>query len=35
MLPQGMFSVAIATVLFPSLSRFASRGDMVRRSGGR
>src|SRR3954447_16271338 len=30
MLPQGMFSVAIATVLFPSLSRFASRGDMVR-----
>jgi putative peptidoglycan lipid II flippase len=23
-----MFSVAIATVLFPSLSRFASRGDM-------
>jgi putative peptidoglycan lipid II flippase len=29
MLPQGMFSVAIATVLFPSLSRFASRGDMA------
>lgn len=29
MLPQGMFSVAIATVLFPTLSRFASRGDMV------
>jgi putative peptidoglycan lipid II flippase len=28
MLPQGMFSVAIATVLFPSLSRFASRGDL-------
>ncbi|HSX21598.1 MAG TPA: murein biosynthesis integral membrane protein MurJ, partial [Gaiellaceae bacterium] len=28
MLPQGMFSVAIATVLFPALSRFASRGDM-------
>jgi putative peptidoglycan lipid II flippase len=25
MLPQGMFSVAIATVLFPTLSRFASR----------
>ena len=23
MLPQGMFSVAIATVLFPALSRFA------------
>jgi len=29
MLPQGMFSVAIATVLFPSLSRFAARGDMT------
>ena len=29
MLPQGMFSVAVATVLFPSLSRFAARGDMV------
>jgi putative peptidoglycan lipid II flippase len=28
MLPQGMFSVAIATVLFPSLSRFAARGDV-------
>jgi putative peptidoglycan lipid II flippase len=28
MLPQGMFSVAIATVLFPSLSRAATRGDM-------
>ena len=28
MLPQGMFSVAIATVLFPTLSRLASRGDM-------
>jgi putative peptidoglycan lipid II flippase len=27
MLPQGMFSVAVATVLFPSLSRFASRED--------
>jgi putative peptidoglycan lipid II flippase len=27
MLPQGMFSVAVATVLFPSLSRFASRAD--------
>ena len=27
MLPQGMFSVAIATVLFPALSRFAARGD--------
>ncbi len=27
MLPQGMFSVAVATVLFPSLSRFASRQD--------
>jgi putative peptidoglycan lipid II flippase len=29
MLPQGVFSVAIATVLFPSLARFASRGDMT------
>jgi putative peptidoglycan lipid II flippase len=29
MLPQGMFSVAIATVLFPSLSRLASRGDLA------
>ncbi len=27
MLPQGMFSVAVATVLFPTLSRQASRGD--------
>ena len=29
MLPQGIFSVAIATVLFPTLSRLAARGDMV------
>jgi putative peptidoglycan lipid II flippase len=29
MLPQGMFSVAIATVLFPSLSRLAARGDIA------
>lgn len=28
MLPQGIFSVAIATVLFPALSRFAARGDL-------
>ena len=28
MLPQGMFSVAIATVLFPSLARLVSRADM-------
>jgi putative peptidoglycan lipid II flippase len=28
MLPQGMFSVAVATVLFPSLARLASRNDM-------
>src|SRR5438105_14984003 len=28
MLPQGMFSVAVATVLFPSLSRLATRGDL-------
>src|SRR5213076_1174702 len=27
MLPQGMFSVAVATVLFPLLSRQAARGD--------
>ncbi len=27
MLPQGIFSVAIATVLFPTLSRLAARGD--------
>jgi putative peptidoglycan lipid II flippase len=27
MLPQGVFSVAVATVLFPSLSRLAARGD--------
>ena len=27
MLPQGMFSVAIATVLFPQLSRLAARRD--------
>jgi putative peptidoglycan lipid II flippase len=25
--PQGMFSVAVATVLFPTLSRLATRGD--------
>jgi putative peptidoglycan lipid II flippase len=30
MFPQGMFSVAIATVLFPTLSRLASRGEMGR-----
>jgi putative peptidoglycan lipid II flippase len=28
MLPQGMFSVAVATVLFPSLARLASRADV-------
>jgi putative peptidoglycan lipid II flippase len=28
MLPQGVFSVAIATILFPTLSRFASRGAL-------
>src|SRR3954464_4693052 len=27
MLPQGMFSIAVATVLFPQLSRLASRSD--------
>ena len=29
MLPQGIFSVAITTVLFPSLSRLAARDDQV------
>ena len=28
MLPQGMFSVAVATVLFPALSRLATRADV-------
>jgi putative peptidoglycan lipid II flippase len=28
MLPQGMFSVAISTVLFPTLARLVSRGDL-------
>jgi putative peptidoglycan lipid II flippase len=27
MLPQGVFSVAVATVLFPTLARLAARGD--------
>jgi len=27
MLPQGLFSVAIATILFPTLARYAARGD--------
>jgi putative peptidoglycan lipid II flippase len=30
MLPQGMFSVAVATVLFPAMSRLAARGDVDR-----
>jgi putative peptidoglycan lipid II flippase len=30
MLPQGVFSVAVATVLFPTLARFAARGDVDR-----
>jgi putative peptidoglycan lipid II flippase len=30
MLPQGMFSVAVATVLFPALARLAARGDVDR-----
>src|SRR5205823_14241329 len=29
MLPQGVFSVATATVLFPTLARLATRGDLV------
>jgi putative peptidoglycan lipid II flippase len=28
MLPQGVFSVAVATVLFPSLARLAARNDL-------
>ncbi|MBS1863571.1 MAG: murein biosynthesis integral membrane protein MurJ [Actinobacteria bacterium] len=28
-LPQGIFSVAIATVLFPTLARFANNGEFV------
>ena len=28
MLPQGMFSVAVATVLFPALARLAARDDL-------
>jgi putative peptidoglycan lipid II flippase len=28
MLPQGMFSVAVATVLFPALSRYVARRDI-------
>ncbi len=28
MLPQGMFSVAVATVLFPAISRLAARKDL-------
>jgi len=27
MLPQGVFAVAVTTVLFPTLARFAARGD--------
>ena len=26
-LPQGLFSVAVATILFPTLARYAARGD--------
>jgi putative peptidoglycan lipid II flippase len=29
MLPQGMFSVAVATVLFPALARLAARNDVA------
>lgn len=29
MLPQGMFSVAVATVLFPTMSRLAARRDVA------
>jgi len=30
MLPQGVFSVAVATVLFPTLARLAARGELDR-----
>ena len=35
-LPQGLFSISIATILFPTLSRFAARGarDDLRRDDG-
>jgi len=35
-LPQGLFSISIATILFPTLSRFAARGahDDLRRTMG-
>jgi putative peptidoglycan lipid II flippase len=29
MLPQGMFSVAVATILFPTLARLAARADLA------
>src|SRR3954447_1784163 len=29
MLPQGLFSVAVATVLFPEISRLAARGELA------
>ena len=29
MLPQGMFSVAVATILYPSLARLSARGDLA------
>src|SRR5918998_169705 len=35
-LPQGLFSIAVATILFPTLARFAARGarDDLRRTMG-
>ena len=35
-LPQGLFSISIATILFPTLARFAARGarDDLRRTMG-
>jgi putative peptidoglycan lipid II flippase len=30
MLPQGIFSVAVSTVVFPTLARFAARGEVDR-----
>ena len=35
MLPQGLFSVAIATILFPTLARYAARARLRRRCAAR
>jgi putative peptidoglycan lipid II flippase len=33
MLPQGLFSVAVSTVLFPEISRLAARGELAEAGG--